>query len=64
MIVNVTLNIYDAVRLIKEGLERENPSLEVSGITVMSWYTTLLKTENDMLVEPVRHRLDKDHSTL
>ena len=64
MKTNVTLNIYDVHRILKEAVEARYPSLEVDGISVYSWGATIFRTNGDMLVEPVRHKLDPEHAFL
>lgn len=63
MPVNVTINIVDARNILKKALEETYPGLDVTGITVMSWNTTLFQTQGDYLESP-RHQLREEHSML
>ena len=64
MKVHIELNIYDVHRMVMEKLAETHPGVEITGMTVTSWNTTLFRTEGDKLIEPVAHRLDPEHSEL
>lgn len=68
MKIDMTIDVYDATRLIREGLEKyfkeTMPELQIGNIRVVSWDTDLLRFSQDMLLEPVRHQLNPEYADM
>lgn len=57
---HVTINIADAEQAIAEYLAARMPGVEVTGVTVMSWNTTVFEYSDMKMVEPP-HVIRQDH---
>lgn len=68
MKIDMTIDVYDATRLIREGLQKyfqqTMPNIQVGNITVVTYNRELLKFSEDMLLEPARHRLQIERADM
>lgn len=64
MKVDVEINIYDAVRILRAELSKRHPGMAVDGVTVKSWNTVVFAAKGETMEEPVRHHLRREHSVL
>lgn len=58
----IEMNITDMDDAIMMFLRQKFPDLDVTGYVVRSFNKIVLDTEDGMLQEPVRHKLDPDKS--